>query len=84
LSSFVLTENVKCRGRSCRGRIQGSGDFVHWFHLDVGRPRKDTALAVYLDGRIRPVITPDHPDQVEAELAAHGVNITAGQEAGMI
>ena len=65
-------------------RIQGSGDFVHWFNLDVGRPRKDTAFVIYLDGHVRPVITPDRPDQVEAELAAHGVNITAGQEAGMI
>jgi hypothetical protein len=76
-------------------RIHGSGDGVHWLNRDPGRPRKDLALVIYLDGtirkstlvekflmadEIRPVITPDDPDQVTAELASHGVNITSGAE----
>lgn len=28
--------------------------------------------------RVKPVITPDDPSQVIAELAAHGVNVTSG------
>jgi hypothetical protein len=65
-------------------RIQGSSDFIHWFNFDARRPRKDTALVIYLDGRIRPVITPDDPNAVVTELAAHGVNVTRGREPGLI
>ncbi len=60
-------------------RIWGSGDFTHWFNYDPGRPRKSVALIVHVSGRsVRPVITPDHPDAVAAELAAHGVNVITG------
>ena len=65
-------------------RIHGSGDFVHWFNFDPGRPDKTTALVLYLDGYIRPVITPDEPDRVVAELAAHGVSVTRGSEGGLL
>ncbi len=64
-------------------RIHGSGDFVHWFNLDSHRPRKDTALVIHLSGVIKPVITPDDPDRVVAELAAHGVTTTSGTETGL-
>ena len=76
-------------------RIQGSGDFVHWFNYDPHRRHKDRALILYVladttkvsavhtpgdtDERVKPVITPDDPDSVIAELAAHGVKITSGQ-----
>lgn len=57
-------------------RVWGSGDFVHWFNLDPGRPGKSVALVIRRSGRgIQPVITPDDPDGVLAELAAHGVAI---------
>jgi len=64
-------------------RIHGSGDGVHWFNHDPDRRRKELALVIYLDDKIRPVITPDDPAQVTAELAAHGVNITSGPETGL-
>jgi len=64
-------------------RIHGSGDLVHWFSFDPRRPKKDTALVIYLDGKIRPVITPDDPDRVTSELAAHHVNVTSGRESGL-
>jgi len=70
-------------GAMGRWRIHGSGDLVHWFNFDPHRPRKSTALVIYLDGKIRPVITPDEPDRVIAELAAHGVKITSGAESGL-
>jgi hypothetical protein len=70
-------------GTMGKWRIHGSGDFVHWFNFDPRRPRKTIALVIYLDGAIRPVITPDDPDRVVAELAAHGVNITNGKESGL-
>jgi hypothetical protein len=65
-------------------RIHGSGDFVHWFNFDPRRPRKDTALVITLDAKtVRPVITPDDPARVAAELTAHGVPVTLGREAGV-
>jgi hypothetical protein len=70
-------------GRMGKWRIHGSGDFVHWFNFDPRRPGKDTALVIYLDGRIRPVITPDDPVRVITELKAHGVNVTTGREPGL-
>ena len=64
-------------------RIQGSGDLQHWFNFDPRRPRKDVAIVLYLDATVRPVITPDDPERVTAELAAHGVNVTRGPEADL-
>lgn len=62
--------------RSCaagKGRIWGSGDFIHWRNLDVRRPRKDTGLIIDTGHRIKPVITPDDPDEVIRVLSSHGI-----------
>lgn len=60
-------------------RIWGSSDFVHWLNLDPGRLGKSTALFIHLSGKsVVPVITPDNLDAVAAELASHGVTVTAG------
>ena len=76
-------------------RLQGSGDFVHWFNYDPHRRRKNRALILYVradknkvsavrtpgdtDQRVKPVITPDDPDSVIAELVAHGVHVASRQ-----
>jgi hypothetical protein len=66
-------------------RIWGSSDLLHWFNFDPKRPGKGAALVLYLDGaNVRPVITPDDTDRVAAVLSAHGVNVTAGREPGLI
>ena len=70
-------------GFMAKWRIHGSGDLVHWFNYDPRRPRKDVAFVLYLDGKIRPVITPDDPGLLGAELEAHGVRVTRGPEAGL-
>jgi hypothetical protein len=75
-------------------RIQGSGDFVHWFNYDPHRRHKEHALVLHIladkqersalrtpgdaDERVKPVITPDDPDSVIAELIAHGVKVSSG------
>jgi hypothetical protein len=51
-----------------RWRIWGSGDFVHWWNLDVSRTRKDVALVIDVGHRVRPTITPDEPEVVERIL----------------
>jgi hypothetical protein len=76
-------------------RLSGSGDFVHWFNYDPHRRHKNRALVIHVladrnkvsalrtpgdpDELVKPVITPDYPDNVIAELVAHGVKVTAGQ-----
>jgi hypothetical protein len=66
-------------GLTGKYRIWGSGDFVHWYNLDPGRPGKSVQFIVELPGaRVSPVITPRDPDAVAAEFAAHGVNVTTG------
>ncbi len=58
-------------------RIWGSTDLRHWYNYDPGRPGKSAELVIELRGKVTiPVITPDQPDEVTAELAAHGVDIT--------
>jgi hypothetical protein len=52
-------------------RLWGSGDFVHWYNLDPTRRNKEVGLELDLSGRVRPVITPDDPAEVEAILAEH-------------
>src|SRR6266511_3271751 len=52
-------------------RIWGSGDFVHWWNLDRGRPKKEIALVIDTGRRIHPTITPDDPDTVERILIDH-------------
>jgi hypothetical protein len=68
-------------GMGGRYRLWGSGDFIHWANYDPDRPKKSVALIVSISGRhTRPVITPDDPDAVAAELASHGVTVgLAGQ-----
>jgi hypothetical protein len=51
-------------------RIWGSGDVVHWWNLDPNRPRKQMALDIDVGKRVRPMITPDDWQAVEAILLA--------------
>ena len=55
-------------------RIWGSGDFVHWWNLDPGRPGKSTALEIDIGHRIRPTISPDDPERVYALLEERAVS----------
>ena len=52
-------------------RIWGSGDFVHWWNRDTGRPNKKVALVLDVGRRVRPTITPDDPETVERIIKGH-------------
>lgn len=69
-ASVVGVERLPLTGvnRMRRGRLWGSGDFVHWWNLDPGRIRKEVALVLDVGARMRPTITPDDPDTVERIL----------------
>lgn len=63
------------RGVANGGRIWGSSDFIHWYNLDADRPQKTAALTLDTGRFIKPVITPDDPSALIAELTSHGVAI---------
>jgi hypothetical protein len=48
-----------------RWRLWGSGDFRHWWNLDLHRPKTTLALDIDTGHWIHPTITPDEPDTVE-------------------
>jgi hypothetical protein len=51
-----------------RWRLWGSGDFRHWWNLDLHRPRKGVALDLDTGHWVHPTITPEDPDAVERLL----------------
>jgi len=54
-----------------RWRLWGSGDFRHWWNLDLNRPNKTLALDIDTGRWIHPTITPDQPETVERILNDH-------------
>lgn len=52
-------------------RIWGTANPRYWFHLDPGRPHKRTALVLDVGTWVKPVITPDNPEQVAAIIEQH-------------
>jgi hypothetical protein len=70
-------EQVELRGFSFgKWRIWGSTDLRHWFNMDWRRPKKQAGLVLYLDDRMKPVITPDDPQRVVEVLRTHGIDVT--------
>jgi hypothetical protein len=49
-----------------RARIWGTANPGYWASLDPQRPKKSTALVLDLGARVKPFLTPDDPDAVEA------------------
>jgi len=62
---------VTMSGLTGRGRIWGTANPRYWASLDPGRLRKSTGLILELGRRVRPFITPDDPDAVEAAIREH-------------
>lgn len=53
-----------------RWRIWGTGDFSHWYSLDLLRPRKHTAIVLEIWGYGTPAFTPRDPDTVASIISA--------------
>jgi hypothetical protein len=54
-----------------KGRIWGTANPRYWANLDPGRPRKQLGLILDLGRAVQPVLTPDDPDALVAEIARH-------------
>jgi hypothetical protein len=48
--------------------LWGSGDFRHWWNLDLNRPKKSVAIEIDTRHWIYPTITPGDVDAVEGVL----------------
>ncbi len=59
-------EEIRMGALTGKGRIWGSGDFKHWWHLDPARPHKERALILDVGSAVLPAITPEDTDQVRA------------------
>jgi hypothetical protein len=59
-------ERYEMRALTGKWRIWGTSSPRYWLNLDPRRPRKSVALILDLGRRVRPVITPDDPDAVQA------------------
>jgi hypothetical protein len=59
-----------------RGRIWGTASPRYWASLDPRRPTKRTALVLSTGSWVRPFITPDDPDTVEAVILQHSTAAT--------
>jgi hypothetical protein len=65
-SSIRQVSCVEMSALRGRARIWGTANPVLWANFDPDRPSKKIALVLDLGKRIKPYVTPDHPDVVEA------------------
>ncbi|MGD3106166.1 hypothetical protein [Streptomyces sp. YGL11-2] len=65
-----------------QGRIWGTANPRYWASLDPGRMGKSTALVLDLGGYVRPFITPDDPDAVEAVIRERAHLGAEGRDGG--
>ena len=49
-------------------RMWGSGNLHHWYYLDRSRRNKTRRIVLDLGQSMRPVLTPDRPDELVAVL----------------
>lgn len=61
-------ERIRLGVGTGKGRIWGTADPRYWFNLGPGRPGKEGGLVLDVGRRVRPVITPDDPEQAEAAI----------------
>ena len=59
-------ERFALTGWTGRWRIWGTTSPRYWANFDPARPRKKVGLVLYLKGFVRPWITPDDAEAVEA------------------
>jgi hypothetical protein len=69
IRSLKRVELSTLRGQA---RIWGTANPHYWASLDPGRPKKSIGLIPDLGKFVRPLLTPDDPDAVEAIIRERG------------
>jgi hypothetical protein len=72
-SEIRAVRRVEMGPLSGQGRIWGTANPTLWASLDPTRMGKGEALILDVGKRVRPFITPDDLDAVEAAIRANGV-----------
>jgi hypothetical protein len=67
-SSIKGVQRVALAALKGRARIWGTANPGYWANLDAKRPSKKEGLVLDIGARIKPFITPDDLDRVEALL----------------
>src|ERR1039458_7240499 len=70
-SSIRSVRRVEIGALSGKGRIWGTVNPRYWASLDPQRPKKSVGLILDVGRYVRPFITPDDPDVVEALIREH-------------
>lgn len=65
-TSIVGVQRVKLTATRGRLRVWGSANFTLWANLDGRRRKKSTGLILDVGTRVKPFITPDDLDRVDA------------------
>jgi len=64
--AIVGVQRVTLGALKGKARLWGSANVGYWANLDTKRPSKPEGLVLDLGKRVKPFITPDDPDRVEA------------------
>ncbi len=67
-SSIRAVQRVDLSNVRGKGRLWGTMNFSYWANLDMRRPRKSLGLILDVGKRVKPYITPDDTDTLEALL----------------
>jgi len=70
-ASIRSVERVDLTIARGKARIWGTANPRYWASLDPQRPKKQVGLILDLGRFVRPFITPDDPDAVEAVIREH-------------
>jgi hypothetical protein len=81
-SAIRSIRRVEMGASSGKGRIWGTANPRYWANLDPRRPRKSVGLILDLGRFVRPFITPDDPDAVEAIIREHANPGTSIENSG--
>jgi hypothetical protein len=76
-SSIKSVRRVPIRIR--KWRLWGTGDFLHWWNLDLRRFKKDFALELDVGHWIRPTITADDNNAVERLIRKYSPQSASSQ-----
>jgi hypothetical protein len=54
-----------------RARLWGTANPGRWASFDPHRAAEQIGFDLHLGGRVKPLITPDHPDALQTAVRAH-------------
>jgi hypothetical protein len=85
--SIRSIERVNLGALTGRARLWGTANPGRWANFDPRRATKTIGFDLHLDGRVKPLITPDDPDAFEMAVREHvdpGVLSTGSRRSSIV